>query len=74
MTDHWISTTMQPDRKIQVSSAELLDLQRMGVVSSLSPFSLDDVPAPVGTTWSTDSEEVDADGYESEAESEADSE
>lgn len=34
MTDHLITTTMQPDEVVLVSDQELTDLRRMGLVAS----------------------------------------
>jgi hypothetical protein len=42
---HTVRTTMQPDREIEVDDAELLDLQRMGLLVEDSP-----APAPQATT------------------------
>jgi hypothetical protein len=47
MTDHRIATTMRPDQVVWVNDAELIDLQRLGVVDRVVPYSLDDVPAPI---------------------------
>jgi len=47
MTEHRIRTTMRPDLPVWVSDTELVDLERMGVVHSLAPFTLDDVPPPL---------------------------
>ena len=47
MTEHLITTTMQPDRVVEVNDQELEDLTRMGVVASRVPSSLEQVPAPI---------------------------
>lgn len=47
MTDHLITTTMQPGVVKEVSDTELVDLTRMGVVASVVPSGLGQVPAPV---------------------------
>jgi len=57
MTEHRITTTMQPDRVIEVSDEELQDLQRMNVVASL----LGDDP-PTQEVADGGQEESEADG------------
>lgn len=47
MSEHLITTTMQPGRVVSVSDQELEDLQRMGVVAGFAPSGLEDVPAPI---------------------------
>lgn len=43
---HVITTTMQPNRAVEVSDQEFEDLTRMGVVSAELPSDLTQVPAP----------------------------
>jgi hypothetical protein len=47
MTQHLITTTMQPGRVVSVDDEGLVDLTRMGVVATLVPSGLQEVPASV---------------------------
>jgi hypothetical protein len=84
MTDHLITTTMQPGKVVSVDDQELEDLTRMGVVASLVPSGLEQVPAPIRippvagamqaggpTVEQVDHQEVESSGDSEEAAGEA---
>lgn len=72
MTQHLITTTMQPDRVVEVSDEELTDLERMGVVASHVPSDLSQVPAPTPLVGKTKSGGTDGGSTEAQGQPEAD--